>query len=42
LCAFIPEPPGIVTTANENNYVIVEWSDPVTNGYVIHEYKIFI
>lgn len=42
LCAFVPEPPLTVQTANLNDQVVVSWADPVTNGYVIHAYKVFI
>jgi hypothetical protein len=42
LCAFIPDPPLSVSTANTNDLVTITWSDPVANGYVVHEYKILI
>lgn len=42
LCAFKPDPPLLVTTANNNDLVTVSWDDPIANGYVIHEYKIYI
>jgi chitodextrinase len=38
LCAFKPEAPLTVSTANENELVKLEWSEPVTNGGAITEY----
>ena len=42
LCAYIPDPPLMITTANTNNLVTVSWDDPVDNGSVISAYKIYI
>lgn len=42
LSAYIPEAPVTVTTANENDYVIVDWSDPDFNGSPITSFSIFI
>ena len=42
LCAFIPEPPQTVTTLNENEYVRVDWSEPVANGSPITAYEVYI
>lgn len=42
LCAYIPEPPFDATTLIENNEVIVEWSEGVTNGSPITAYRIFV
>jgi hypothetical protein len=42
LCAFKPDPPSIVTTTNVNDEVMVAWAAPVTNGWPITEYKIYI
>jgi hypothetical protein len=42
LCAFKPEPPLLVTTTNSADQVLVEWDEPVNNGYVIHAYRFFV
>jgi len=42
LCAYIPEPPSTVTTANSADKVVISWSTPVTNGSPITSYQIFI
>jgi hypothetical protein len=42
LCAFKPDPPTVVSTANSNDLVTIDWNDPIDNGYVIHEYKVYI
>ncbi len=42
LCAFIPDSPTTITTANANDKVSVTWNDPVTNGSPIIGYKILI
>ena len=42
LCAFVPDSPTTITTANLNDKVSVTWNEPVTNGSPIIEYKIFI
>jgi hypothetical protein len=42
LCAFIAEPPATVQTTNFEDQVVINWSDPVTNGSPITSYKIYI
>jgi hypothetical protein len=42
LCAFIPDPPEIVFTANANNLVLIIWSEPITNGSPITAYRIYV
>ena len=42
LCAYVPDPPVTVTTANSANQVTITWSSPVTNGSPITAFKIFI
>ena len=42
LCAFVPDSPTTITTANVNDKVSVSWNEPVTNGSPITAYKIFI
>ena len=42
LCAFVPEPPTTVSSANTNDLVTITWSEPVTNGSPITAYKIFV
>ena len=42
LCAFKPDPPLTVSTANTNELVTITWDEPIANGYVIHEYKILV
>ena len=42
LCAFAPEPPGTVTTANSNSDIVISWSEPELNGLLITEYTILI
>ena len=42
MCAFKPDPPLIVTTTNVNDFVKVAWAAPITNGWPISEYKIYI
>jgi hypothetical protein len=42
LCAYISEPPLVVTTTNEGDLVTVVWDEPINNGYVIHAYRVFI
>jgi hypothetical protein len=32
LCAFKPDPPLFITTANNNDLVTVAWDDPIANG----------
>lgn len=41
LCAFKPDPPLVITTANTNDLVTVQWDDPIANGYPIHAYRFF-
>jgi hypothetical protein len=38
LCAYYPEPPTVVTTANNNDHIIVDWNDPDFNGQPITSY----
>jgi hypothetical protein len=42
LCAYVPDPPTTVATANSANQVTITWSSPVTNGSPITAFKIFI
>ncbi len=42
LCAYKPDPPLTVTTANSNNQVTITWTTPVTNGSPITSFKIYI
>jgi len=42
LCAFVPDSPTTITTANVNDKVSVSWNAPVTNGSPITAYKILI
>jgi hypothetical protein len=42
LCAYIPDPPLVITTSNTNNYVTVTWDDPIANGFAIHAYKFYV
>lgn len=42
LCAYKPEPPQAVYTSNDGKQVLVQWSNPVTNGSPITEYKIYV
>ena len=42
LCAYIPEPPATVTTANLNSQVVVSWDAPVDNGYAVSAFKVLI
>jgi len=42
LCAFIPDSPTTITTANANDKVSVSWNEPVSNGSPIIAYKILI
>ena len=42
LCAFIAEPSTQITSTNLNNQVIFDWTEPVSNGSPITEYKLFI
>ena len=42
LCAFVPDSPTSITTANQNDKVSVSWNEPVTNGSPITAYKILI
>jgi hypothetical protein len=42
LCAFVPDSPTTITTANVNDKVSISWNEPVTNGSPITAYKIFI
>jgi hypothetical protein len=42
LCAFVPEPPLTVTTANSNEKVVVSWDEPIANGSPITSYQVFV
>lgn len=42
LCAFIPDAPLTVATANSNDQVSVTWSEPVDNGTPITGFKVFV
>jgi hypothetical protein len=42
LCAFKPDAPVSVTTANSADQVTISWSTPVENGSPITAYKIYI
>ena len=42
LCAFVPDPPATVASANTNELVTITWSDPVTNGSPVTAYKILV
>lgn len=42
MCAFKPDPPLVVTTANTNELITVSWDDPIANGYPIHAYRFFV
>jgi hypothetical protein len=42
LCAYIPEPPSVVTTTNNDDTVTVAWNDPITNGSPITEFMVLI
>ena len=42
LCAFAPDSPTTVATANVNDKVSLTWSEPITNGSPITAYKILI
>jgi hypothetical protein len=42
LCAYKPDPPLTVMTANSDNQVKITWKTPVTNGSPITSFKIYI
>ena len=42
LCAYKPDPPLSLSTANSADLVTVSWSLPVANGYPVHAYKILV
>lgn len=42
LSAYIPMPPTVVTTANYNDHIIVDWNDPDFNGSPITSYSIYV
>lgn len=42
LCAFVPDSPSIVATANVNDKVSLTWSEPITNGSPITAFKILV
>ena len=42
LCAFVPEPPLSVITANNNDLVTISWGESITNGSPIIAYKVFV
>ena len=41
-CAFKPDPPLTVSTANTNELVTVTWDEPIANGSPITAYKILV
>jgi hypothetical protein len=42
LFAIAPDAPTLVNTTNSGTQVIIEWSEPESNGSPITEYKVFI
>ena len=42
LCAFKPDPPTTLSTANTDEFVTISWNDPIANGSPITAYKIYI
>lgn len=42
LCAFKPEAPSAPSTSILNSDVIIDWVEPVTNGWPITSYQIYI
>jgi len=42
LCAYVPDPPITVSTANSADKITITWSSPTTNGSPITAYKIYI
>ena len=42
LAAFKPDQPAAPTTTTINNQVLVEWTEPITNGSPITGYKVYI
>jgi WD40 repeat protein len=42
LCAYKPDPPLTLMTANSDNQVSITWTTPVTNGSPITSFKIYI
>jgi hypothetical protein len=38
LCAFIPDPPTTVTSANSNELVTISWNAPIANGSPVTAY----
>ena len=42
LCAFKPDPPLTVTTANTNDLITVSWSEPEANGLIVTSYRIYV
>jgi hypothetical protein len=42
LCAFVPDSPTTITTANLNDKVSVSWNEPIANGSPITAYRILI
>jgi hypothetical protein len=42
LCAFIADAPLTVTTANVNELVSITWSEPLSNGSPITDYRIYV
>jgi len=42
LCAFVPDPPTTVMSANANELVTITWNEPIENGSPVTAYKIYI
>jgi hypothetical protein len=42
LCAFKPDPPTVLTTTNQNDFVVIDWNEPINNGIEITGYKVYI
>ena len=42
LCAFKPEPPLTVASANSNELVTISWDEPIANGSPVTAYKILV
>ena len=42
LCAFKPDPPLTLFTANTNELVTITWDEPIANGSPITAYKVLV
>ena len=42
LCAFKPEPPLTLSTANTNELVTITWDEPIANGSPITAFKVLV